>query len=145
MNETLPTGALAPVICVVGARPNYMKVAPIIRAFASNSPALRTLLVHTGQHYDGAMSDVFFDDLGLRSPDVHLGTGSGGQAEQVARVVGFEGQLSFDASRPDGTPRKLLDISRIAELGWAPRIPLEEGIRATYEWFIQNQSDARGM
>ena len=47
----------APVICVVGARPNYMKVAPIIRAFAAHNPPIRTLLVHTGQHYDPAMKD----------------------------------------------------------------------------------------
>ena len=56
-------------------------------------------------------------------------------AELVARVVGYRGRLAFDTTKPDGTPRKLLDVSRLASLGWQPRIGLEEGIRATYEWF----------
>jgi len=62
--------ASAPVICIVGARPNYMKVAPIIRAFAAHKPPIRTLLVHTGQHYDPAMKDRLFADLELPEPDV---------------------------------------------------------------------------
>jgi GDP-L-fucose synthase len=64
-------------------------------------------------------------------------------AELVREVVGFEGGLVFDASKPDGTPRKLLDISRIRALGWAPRIPLKEGIRATYQWFLDHIESAR--
>lgn len=61
-------------------------------------------------------------------------------AELIARVVGFSGALRFDPSRPDGTPRKLLDTSRLTALGWTPRIELEEGIRRTYEWFLMNRS-----
>jgi GDP-L-fucose synthase len=60
-------------------------------------------------------------------------------AELVARVVGYGGRLAFDPTKPDGTPRKLLDVSRLAALGWKPGIGLEEGIRATYEWFVANQ------
>jgi GDP-L-fucose synthase len=56
-------------------------------------------------------------------------------AELIKRAVGFEGKISFDAARPDGPPRKLLDISAITALGWVPRISLSEGIRTTYEWF----------
>ena len=56
-------------------------------------------------------------------------------AQLVADVVGFTGRLEFDASRPDGTPRKLLDTTRLTALGWQPRIPLREGIAGTYEWF----------
>lgn len=56
-------------------------------------------------------------------------------AEMVRRVVGFEGNISWDRTKPDGTPRKLLDLSRIKLLGWSPRISLEEGIRKTYEWY----------
>lgn len=56
-------------------------------------------------------------------------------AETICRVVGFTGSLEFDASRPDGMPRKLLDGTRLAELGWKPRIDLEDGLRSTYEWF----------
>ena len=63
-------------MCVVGARPNYMKMAPLIRAFRSDPAAPPTLLVHTGQHYDVAMNDRLFADLKLRAPDVNLDVGS---------------------------------------------------------------------
>ncbi len=56
-------------------------------------------------------------------------------AEMMARVTGFQGRLRFDSSQPDGTPRKLLDISRLAARGWQARIPLEEGLEQTYRWF----------
>ena len=59
-------------------------------------------------------------------------------AEIVLEVVGFKADLVFDATKPDGTPRKLLDIRRLKKLGWQPRISLRNGIRQTYEWFLQN-------
>lgn len=59
-------------------------------------------------------------------------------AEMICRVVGYPGRLAFDTSKPDGTPRKVLDVSRLRALGWKPRIGLEEGIRTTYEWFLGN-------
>lgn len=59
-------------------------------------------------------------------------------AESVMRVVGFDGKLVFDASKPDGTPRKLLDVSRMRALGWQPRYGLEEGMRLTYQWCLEN-------
>ena len=58
-------------------------------------------------------------------------------AKIVARVVGYSGRIAFDSSRPDGTPRKLLDVSRLTSLGWRPRIGLEEGISATYSWYCE--------
>jgi GDP-L-fucose synthase len=61
-------------------------------------------------------------------------------AETILRVVGFQGSLRFDTSKPDGTPRKLLDTTRLTALGWSPRIRLEDGIRSTYEWFLNNRS-----
>jgi GDP-L-fucose synthase len=64
-------------------------------------------------------------------------------AALVARVVGYTGRLVFDPSKPDGTPRKLLDTSRINQLGWRPRISLEHGIAATYRWFLENRSNLR--
>jgi UDP-N-acetylglucosamine 2-epimerase (non-hydrolysing) len=73
-------------LSVVGARPNFMKVAPIVRRVAAR-PGWRHVLVHTGQHYDENMSAVFFADLGIPEPDVHLGVGSGSHAEQTARVM----------------------------------------------------------
>ncbi len=61
-------------------------------------------------------------------------------AELVQQVVGFEGELEWDTSKPDGTPRKILDVSRLTDLGWKPEIGLEEGIRSTYAWFLDNVS-----
>jgi UDP-N-acetylglucosamine 2-epimerase (non-hydrolysing) len=79
---------------VVGARPNFMKAAPILRALRSAAPWAEPLLVHTGQHYDATMSDVFLDELELPAPDVFLGVGSGSHAEQTARaLVGIEAVL----------------------------------------------------
>jgi GDP-L-fucose synthase len=64
-------------------------------------------------------------------------------AGMVARIVGFEGRTRFDSSRPDGTPRKLLDVTRLSGLGWRSRIPLEEGIRMTYGWYMANEAAIR--
>ena len=90
------------VVHVVGARPNFMKIAPVMRALAERGVPQK--LVHTGQHYDTRMSDVFFDDLGLPEPDVHLGVGSGSHAEQTARVM-----LAFERALAEiGRPRWVL-------------------------------------
>ena len=59
-------------------------------------------------------------------------------AELICDIVGFQGELAWDASKPDGTPRKLLDVSKLRSLGWRPTITLREGIAGTYEWFLQN-------
>jgi UDP-N-acetylglucosamine 2-epimerase (non-hydrolysing) len=76
-------------VCVAGARPNFMKIKPVMDALEGSG--VDVVLVHTGQHYDPSMSDVFFDDLGLRQPDRHLGVGSGSHAAQTAAVmVAFE-------------------------------------------------------
>ncbi|MBD0291713.1 MAG: UDP-N-acetylglucosamine 2-epimerase (non-hydrolyzing) [Thermoleophilia bacterium] len=80
-----------PVCFVVGARPNFMKAAPVYRALRALEPARPLLLVHTGQHYDEEMSEVFLAELGLPRPDVSLGIGSGTHGEQTARaLVGVE-------------------------------------------------------
>ena len=65
-------------------------------------------------------------------------------AETVARVTGFTGKLTFDASKPDGTPRKLLDVSRLRSLGWQATIPLEDGLRDAYRWYLDNDQQVRG-
>ncbi len=84
---------------VVGARPNFMKVAPVIRA-ARARPGVEQVLVHTGQHYDHAMSDAFFTDLDLPAPDVNLGVGSGSHAVQTGRIM-IEFEPVLDQHRPD--------------------------------------------
>ena len=78
---------LGPVLCVVGARPNFMKMAPVLRAFANHQPAIPALLIHTGQHYDKDMNDRLFEDLRLPHPDINLGVGSGTHAVQTAEVM----------------------------------------------------------
>src|SRR5450755_1386012 len=73
------------IICVAGERPNYMKVKPVMDALEERGA--QVILVHTGQHYDSAMSDVFFADLGMRRPDHFLGAGPGRHAVQTCRVM----------------------------------------------------------
>ena len=88
------------ILHVVGARPNFMKVAPVLRAMAARAGRFEQRLVHTGQHYDAAMSEVFFDELGIAPPDVNLEVGSGSHAAQTAEIMlRFEPVL--EAFRPD--------------------------------------------
>src|SRR5688572_27994477 len=81
------------IIVVAGARPNFMKVAPLMKTIEEQNArreggkAIEARLVHTGQHYDEAMSDVFFRELGIRPPDINLGVGSGSHAVQAARIM----------------------------------------------------------
>ena len=87
------------IVNIVGARPNFVKIAPLIRAMSAE-PALTPILVHTGQHYDGPMSEQFFTDLDIRPPDFNLGVGSGSHAAQTAEVMrSLEPVL--DSTRPD--------------------------------------------
>lgn len=65
-------------------------------------------------------------------------------AQTIAQVVGYKGRVVFDASKPDGTPRKLLDVTRLHQLGWYHEIPLEAGLASTYQWFLENQQRYRG-
>lgn len=79
----------------------------------------------------------------------HINVGTGvdctirEMAETMAKVVGFEGKVVFDSTKPDGTPRKLMDVSRLAALGWQYRVDLEAGLRLTYQWFLDNQDNFR--
>ena len=74
------------ILHVVGARPNFMKVAPVFHALAK-CDAVRQILVHTGQHYDFNMSDVFFQELALSAPDINLEVGSGSHAQQTSQIM----------------------------------------------------------
>lgn len=82
-----PPGPPIRILAVAGARPNFMKIAPLMHAFARRPGRFEPMLVHTGQHYDKAMSESFFRDLGIPEPDVNLGVGSGTHGQQTAQVL----------------------------------------------------------
>ncbi len=95
------------------------------------------------------LAKACLDLLERYDDSVALNIGSGQEvsiyslAQIVAGAVGFEGQIVFDKTKPNGTPRKYLDSSRISQLGWQPSIALEVGIRQTYEWYLANQQDLK--
>lgn len=120
------------VLCVVGARPNFMKIAPIMRAFDASD--MRASLLHTGQHYDAAMNHSFFDQLGIRAPDVDLGVGSGSHAEQTAHIMlGFEPELlrlAPDAVLVVGDVNSTIACALVAVKHHIPVIHVEAGLRS---------------
>jgi UDP-N-acetylglucosamine 2-epimerase (non-hydrolysing) len=92
---------VAPTIhLIAGARPNFMKIAPLVRAMDARKGEISYQIVHTGQHYDHAMSEVFFEELGIPKPDHHLGCGGGSHAEQTAKIMVAYEKLCL-AARPD--------------------------------------------
>lgn len=123
-----------PVICVVGARPNFMKMAPILRAFSSHVPPIPVLLVHTGQHYDKDMSDRLFADLQLPTPDINLEVGSASHAIQTSEVMRrFEPIL--DANNPlcvlvVGDVNSTLACTLVAVKKQIPVAHVEAGLRS---------------
>ena len=80
----------------------------------------------------------------------HINVGTGvdcsirNLVETIAKVVKYKGKISFDTSKPDGTPRKLMDVSRLNSLGWQYKVSLEDGLAQSYDWFLENQHDYRG-
>jgi UDP-N-acetylglucosamine 2-epimerase (non-hydrolysing) len=95
------------VLHIVGARPNFMKAAPVLRALAAY-PEIRQSLVHTGQHYDAAMSDIFFQQLEMPAPDSNLGVGSGTHAQQTAAIIQAFEPVLLDLERDDRHPDLVL-------------------------------------
>lgn len=99
-------------------------------------------------HVDDLASACLFVLENYDSPDpINIGCGEDVSikelAEIIASAVGYSGTLEFDTSKPDGTPRKLLDISKLEALGWSPSISLEEGIKETYAWYLENIENVR--
>jgi GDP-L-fucose synthase len=115
---------------------------PAVKVWGSGTPRREFLhvddmadaVVHLLKHYDA-------------EPIVNVGWGKDVTihelAELVMSAVGYTGRLEFDPSKPDGTPRKLLDTERLTKLGWQPKIPLKDGIAQTYRWFTEHAADAR--
>ena len=134
MNSELWPADLGPVICVVGARPNFMKMAPILRAFAAHHPAIPTMLLHTGQHYDNDMNDRLFVDLRLPHPDINLEVGSGTHAVQTAEVMRrFEPVL--DTHKPScilvvGDVNSTLACTLVGVKKGVPVVHVEAGLRS---------------
>jgi UDP-N-acetylglucosamine 2-epimerase (non-hydrolysing) len=122
------------ILLVVGARPNFMKVAPVYRALERLSPEATLVLVHTGQHYDDRMSQVFFEELGMPRPDVFLGVGSGSHAEQTAKaLIGVEEVIL--TTRPDlvvvaGDVNSTLAAALAAVKLHVPVAHIEAGLRS---------------
>lgn len=122
------------ILCVVGARPNFMKIAPIMRAFAAVDGQFQATLVHTGQHYDKAMKESFFDQLHIPEPDVDLGVGSGSHTEQTANIMlRFEPVL--DEFMPDallvvGDVNSTIACALVAVKKNIPIIHVESGLRS---------------
>jgi UDP-N-acetylglucosamine 2-epimerase (non-hydrolysing) len=75
------------ILCVAGARPNFMKIAPILRSLRARPEVFDARLVHTGQHYDDKLSKVFFEDLAIPRPEIELEVGSGSHAQQTAEIM----------------------------------------------------------
>lgn len=118
---------------VAGARPNFMKIAPMVRALQADG-RLAWKIVHTGQHYDRNMSDVFFEELGIPAPDVHFNCGGGSHAQQTARIMeAFEQHCASD--RPDavvvvGDVNSTLACAVVAKKAGIPVAHVEAGLRS---------------
>lgn len=122
------------IMCVVGARPNFMKIAPIMRAFNKRDSGIEARLLHTGQHYDKEMKAAFFDQLGIPEPDVDLGVGSGTHTQQTAEIMlRFEPEV--DAWLPNailvvGDVNSTIACALVAAKKRIPVIHVEAGLRS---------------
>jgi len=121
-------------MCIVGARPNFMKMAPILRAFAAHEPPIPALLVHTGQHYDASMSDQLFADLRLPRPDLNLEVGSATHAVQTAEVM-KRIEPAIDEHKPCyvlivGDVNSTLACALVAVKKDVPVVHVEAGLRS---------------
>jgi UDP-N-acetylglucosamine 2-epimerase (non-hydrolysing) len=116
-----------PILCIVGARPNYMKMAPLIRAFAANPALPRAVLVHTGQHYDVAMNDRLFADLRLPAPDVNLEVGSGTHAVQTAEIM-----KRFEPVVDDFRPSCVIVVGDVNSTLACSLVAVKKGVRVVH-------------
>ncbi|WP_309570621.1 GDP-L-fucose synthase [Deinococcus sp.] len=115
--------------------------AKTVEVWGSGTPLREFLYVD-----DLADASLFLMEQVSESGPINIGTGEDltirDLAQMIADVVGYAGDLSFDASKPDGTPRKLMDVSRLAGLGWSARIGLREGLEKTYAWYLTHREEA---
>ncbi|UTY56938.1 non-hydrolyzing UDP-N-acetylglucosamine 2-epimerase [Massilia sp. erpn] len=135
MNAASPTSdKIYRILCVVGARPNFMKMAPIMSALGALGPRVEAKLVHTGQHYDVAMNHQYFQALGIPNPDINLEVGSGSHAQQTAEVMRrFE--PAMDEVQPAavlvvGDVNSTIACALVAAKKGVPVIHVEAGLRS---------------
>ena len=120
----MPAAAAAGhILCVVGARPNFMKIAPIMRAFSQSTSALSARLLHTGQHYDAAMKHAFFDQLHIPEPDIDLEVGSGSHAQQTADIM-----KRFEPVLDDNPPAAVLVVGDVNSTIACALVAVKKGI-----------------
>ena len=122
-----------------------------ISIWGSGSP--RREFLHVDDMATGCLAvldcdpDRYEEVTGPNLNHLNLGTGTditiAELAAMIAEITRFEGEIVYDTSKPDGTPRKLLDVSRVSELGWTAQIGLREGLEATYQWYLENQETLR--
>ncbi|MGN7613569.1 non-hydrolyzing UDP-N-acetylglucosamine 2-epimerase [Magnetococcales bacterium HHB-1] len=126
--------AESPILCVVGARPNFMKMAAVLPPLKKGDNALPVRLIHTGQHYDAAMKDAFFKQLSIPEPDRDLGVGSGSHAEQTAEVmIRFEKEVDHYQARAVlvvGDVNSTIACALVAAKKGIPVIHVEAGLRS---------------
>jgi UDP-N-acetylglucosamine 2-epimerase (non-hydrolysing) len=121
------------ILNVVGARPNFMKIAPLMDAYRTQ-PEIRPVLLHTGQHYDERMSDLFFRELGIPEPEINLGVGSGSHAQQTAQIMtAFE--VVIQSERPDavlvvGDVNSTIACGLVAVKAGIKLVHVEAGLRS---------------
>ncbi|HND90112.1 MAG TPA: UDP-N-acetylglucosamine 2-epimerase (non-hydrolyzing), partial [Saprospiraceae bacterium] len=121
------------IFCIAGARPNFMKIAPLQRAFRQHQ-GIESHIVHTGQHYDSRMSDVFFQQLEIPEPTYHLGVGGGSHTQQTARIM-LEFEKIVEADRPDlvvvvGDVNSTVACALVAAKMQIPMAHVEAGLRS---------------
>lgn len=128
------SGKIAKILCIVGARPNFMKIAPIMRVFGRHENSIEATLLHTGQHYDAAMKKSFFDQLHIPEPDIDLGVGSGSHAVQTAEIMlRFEpvlDRLNPTAVLVLGDVNSTISCALVAVKKGIPVIHVEAGLRS---------------
>lgn len=120
---------------IVGARPNFMKMAPLYKALKERSESYIPTLIHTGQHYDEKMSKLFFEDLGMPEPDAYLHVGSGTHGQQTARIIERYEEYILSGNRPDmvivaGDVNSTIACALVAKKLHIPVAHLEAGLRS---------------
>lgn len=126
--------------------------APVVKAWGTGKPMREFLYVD--EMAEASIFVMNLDNLTYQRETepmlshINVGTGIDCTIEEltetVAKVIGYQGRIDWDATKPDGTPRKLMDVSRLERLGWKAKVSLEDGLAKTYAWFLENQDSFRG-